>query len=224
MLQKLEKVSLAQQVYRQLEQKIKNGDWAVGARIPKESDLMDLFGVSRNTVREAVRALAQAGLLDIRQGDGTFVTATSELNAVLYKRMLSSSIIEILEVRHALEGEAAALACLKRSELELEEMIRYSRQCHSYFHAGDIDNFIKTDWILHQTIMAASHNQLLIDIYTSLFEKIQMSINSTIEMPNSYDIGHRGLVQAIADRKPEQALRAVDEYIEHLKGIHSSGE
>jgi DNA-binding FadR family transcriptional regulator len=224
MLQKLEKISLVQQVYSQIELMIKNGDWEIGARIPKEADLIELFGVSRNTLREAVRALVQVGLLDTKQGDGTFVTATSELNAILQKRMQNSTIIEILEVRHSLEREAASLACLKRTKLELKQMLHYSKMCRKYFDDHDIDNFVKTDWKLHQSIMTASHNQLLIDIYTNLFEKIQMSINSVTELPNSYDIGHSVLVHAIDEQDTKKAIWAVEDYILHLKKIHSSVE
>ena len=64
---------LADQVIAQLRTQITSGEWPVGSRIPTEVELVEQLGVARNTVREAVRALAHNGLLDIRQGSGTYV-------------------------------------------------------------------------------------------------------------------------------------------------------
>jgi len=74
---------LVDQVIDQLRQAIADGEWPVGQRIPAEPELVAALGVGRNTVREAVRALSHAGLLEVRQGDGTFVRATSELSGAL---------------------------------------------------------------------------------------------------------------------------------------------
>lgn len=71
--------ALADQVIAQLRAQITSGEWPMGSRIPTEPELVEQLGVARNTVREAVRALAHNGLLDIRQGSGTYVVATSEL-------------------------------------------------------------------------------------------------------------------------------------------------
>lgn len=70
---------LSDQVITELRNQITSGEWPVGSRIPTEPELVEQLGVARNTVREAVRALAHNGLLDIRQGSGTYVVATSEL-------------------------------------------------------------------------------------------------------------------------------------------------
>ena len=78
--------SLSDQVIARLRQQITSGAWPVGSRIPTEPELVTQLGVARNTVREAVRALAHNGLLDIRQGAGTWVIATSELAGVMQRR------------------------------------------------------------------------------------------------------------------------------------------
>src|ERR1044072_4487498 len=79
--------ALADQVISQLRAQITSGDWPVGSRIPTEPELVEQLGVARNTVREAVRALARNGLLDIRQGAGTYVVAHSELAGVMHRRV-----------------------------------------------------------------------------------------------------------------------------------------
>ncbi|MBW7458333.1 GntR family transcriptional regulator, partial [Paenibacillus sepulcri] len=79
MLQQPTRLTLVEQVARQIEAMIESGDWAVGTRIPAEPELMTQLQVSRNTLREAIRALIHAGLLKTRQGDGTYVSSSSAL-------------------------------------------------------------------------------------------------------------------------------------------------
>src|ERR1700754_829017 len=100
---------------------IRTGDWAVDQRIPPEPELVTMLGVGRNTVREAVRALAHAGLLDVRQGDGTFVRATSELSGAV-RRLCGTELREVLEVRRTLEVEGARLAATARTASELDRL------------------------------------------------------------------------------------------------------
>src|ERR1700760_2897957 len=91
------RTGLVEQVIEQMRDAIRTGDWAVDQRIPPEPELVTVLGVGRNTVREAVRALSHAGLLEVRQGDGTFVRATSELSGAV-RRMCGT---QLREVRHA---------------------------------------------------------------------------------------------------------------------------
>ncbi len=91
--------ALADQVITELRNQITSGEWPVGSRIPTEPELVEQLGVARNTVREAVRALAHNGLLDIRQGSGTYVIATSELAGVMHRRFADADPRHIAELR-----------------------------------------------------------------------------------------------------------------------------
>ena len=115
------RAGLVDQVIDQMRSAITTGEWRVGERIPTEPELVTALGVGRNTVREAVRALAHAGLLEVRQGDGTFVRATSELSGAV-KRLCGSELRDVLEVRRTLEVEGARLAATARTEFELDEL------------------------------------------------------------------------------------------------------
>src|SRR6478752_10615030 len=112
--------ALADQVIAQLRNQITTGEWPVGSRIPTEPELVEQLGVARNTVREAVRALAHNGLLDIRQGSGTYVVATSEFAAVMQRRFAGADARHVAELRSALEATAAALAAGRRTDQDLE--------------------------------------------------------------------------------------------------------
>ena len=98
--------ALSDQVIAALRAQITSGEWPVGARIPTEPELVEQLGVARNTVREAVRALAHNGLLDIRQGSGTYVVATSELAGVMHRRFADADPRHVAELRAALETSA----------------------------------------------------------------------------------------------------------------------
>src|SRR5215471_3153791 len=112
---------LVDQVIEQMRAAIADGDWVVDQRIPPEPELVTALGVGRNTVREAVRALAHAGLLEVRQGDGTFVRATSEISGAL-RRLVGEELREVLEVRRTLEVEGARLAAKHRTPEDIAHL------------------------------------------------------------------------------------------------------
>src|SRR6478736_2595755 len=114
--------ALADQVIDQLRNEITSGAWPVGSRIPTEPELVEQLGVARNTVREAIRALAHNGLLDIRQGSGTYVVAASELAGVMHRRFADADPRHVAELRSTLESSAARLAALRRTERDLKQL------------------------------------------------------------------------------------------------------
>src|SRR5690349_7687886 len=114
--------TLSDRVIARLRQQITSGSWPVGSRIPTEPELVTQLGVARNTVREAVRALAHNGLLDIRQGSGTWVVATSELAGVMHRRFAAADPGDVTELRSTLESSAARLAALRRTDRDLRQL------------------------------------------------------------------------------------------------------
>src|SRR5579871_4479237 len=114
--------TLSVQVARQIENLITSGVWPVGSRIPAEKDLVSQLLVSRNTVREALRSLVHTGLIEARVGDGTYVRAPSELAAPLVRRVQRGRFDDAIEVRAALEKQAAHLAALRRTSEEVARL------------------------------------------------------------------------------------------------------
>ncbi|SFI36648.1 DNA-binding transcriptional regulator, FadR family [Paenibacillus sp. UNC496MF] len=219
MLNKVTRTSLADQTYAEMERMIESGTWLLGSRIPSETALMEQLGVSRNTLREAVRAMVHVGLLETKQGDGTFVVATSELNAILRKRIRHSTVLETMEVRHALDRQAVALACLNRTDEDLAELRRCRDLCTASFREQSLERFVKADWQLHRAIVASAHNALMADIYANLFEEIQLSIASSTEFGSDSLVGHPGLLEAIEARNAGRAVAEVDAYIAVNKSL-----
>src|SRR5207245_1507727 len=100
---------------------IASGQWGPGTRLPREADLAAQLGLSRNSLREAVRALSLARVLEVRQGDGTYVSSLEPgelLEPTLFATHLlrGSTVLELFEVRRMLEPEAAATAALRADD------------------------------------------------------------------------------------------------------------
>ncbi|MEV5507335.1 FadR/GntR family transcriptional regulator [Streptomyces orinoci] len=159
---------LAGQVIDQLRNQITSGEWPVGSRIPTEPELVEQLGVARNTVREAVRALAHNGLLDIRQGAGTFVVATSELAGVMNRRFAQADPQEVAELRSALETKAAALAAHRRTEADLDRLETLLERRERAWRSGEADRFIDADAAFHAAVVTAAHNEVLAAVYADL--------------------------------------------------------
>jgi GntR family transcriptional regulator, transcriptional repressor for pyruvate dehydrogenase complex len=155
----------------QIRELVASGEWGPGTRLPREADLAAQLGLSRNSLREAVRALSNARILEVRQGDGTYV---SSLDAgELLEPTLSAThllrgrtVLELFEVRRMLEPEAAAMAAqladadvIAALGAELERMVA----------SGDrVDELVEADAAFHDVIAGAPGNGVLRALLRSL--------------------------------------------------------
>ncbi|MGG0844862.1 FadR/GntR family transcriptional regulator [Peribacillus simplex] len=219
-ISKTNRLSLVEQVVSQIESLIQSGEWQIGKQIPPEMDLIQQFDVSRNTLREAVRSLVYAGLLVTKQGKGTFVRSSSTLGAALQRRIQQSSLLETLEVRHALEREGAQLAALRRNQEDIERLRFYIKACSEAAEAKDIKAYEEADIQLHKSIMGSSHNDLLIDLYEHMEDSLHDSIHQIVEMSSDANLHlniHCNLVDAIIEQDVNRAIETVNEYIAQFK-------
>ncbi|HEY0806504.1 MAG TPA: FadR/GntR family transcriptional regulator [Pseudonocardiaceae bacterium] len=214
------RTGLVDQVIEQMRQAISSGDWAVDQRIPAEPELVSALGVGRNTVREAVRALSHAGLLEVRQGDGTFVRATSEISGAL-RRMCGSELREVLQVRKALEVEGAKLAATHRTAAELADLTTTLAERNRAVAQRRWDAAVDADTRFHLGVMRCSHNALLTELYQGLTEVVRASVAATSAQTDpGWTIEHDGLLAAIADGDPDRAIREAGEYLDELITYH----
>src|SRR5699024_7248800 len=150
--------SLVDSVVEQLRTAVEAGRWPVGEKLPVESALAESLSVGRNTVREAVRVLVHTGLLDTRQGDGTYVLSRVD-PAESLRRLRRTSLRDQLEMRIALEAEAARLAAKRRYTDDLKAMqsaLAARRQAGS-----NVDERIVHDHRFHTAVITAAHNPAL---------------------------------------------------------------
>lgn len=211
---------LVDQIIEQLREAIRHGEWPIGQRIPTEPELVRTLGVGRNTVREAVRALAHTGLLEVRQGDGTYVRATSEVSGAV-RRLCGTELREVLQVRRTLEVEGARLAATARTATELATLQQLLDERDRAFHERRLDDYVRTDAEFHLAVVEAGHNTLLTELHRGLNEAITASVATTTKtnLQDPTDIGHRGLLQAIADRDPDRAVAEASGFLNDLLAL-----
>ncbi|MFG2825682.1 FadR/GntR family transcriptional regulator [Kitasatospora sp. NPDC048365] len=198
---------LSDQVIAQLRAQITSGEWPVGSRIPTEAELVEQLGVARNTVREAVRALAHNGLLDIRQGSGTYVLATSELAGVMHRRFADADQAQVAELRATLETSAAGLAAVRRTERDLELLAAALGRREGAWHSGDAEDFVQADAAFHQAVVAAAHNDVLAAVYADLGEVMRAHLRYDVgpELIADRYVSHDGILDAIRERDAARA-------------------
>jgi DNA-binding FadR family transcriptional regulator len=213
-------MTLSAQVAEQVVGLITSGEWPVGTRIPPENALVGRLGVSRNTVREALRSLVHTGMLEARPGDGTYVKAPSELEAPLVRRARRARLEEAVEVRALLEQQAARLAAVRRTGRDvrrLEELLERQRRASE---ANDRAAYAEADAALHRAVVAAAGNEFLAEIYEFLGGALKLSVSPGLwdRMLAVEEVRHHAaLVEAIAAGSPDAAERAALTLIETLR-------
>ncbi|MGX1882434.1 FadR/GntR family transcriptional regulator [Streptomyces sp. NPDC055287] len=201
--------SLVDTVVDQLRAQLAEGEWAVGDRIPTEHELAEQLGVGRNTVREAVRVLVHGGLLESRQGNGTFVRSAADPAAVL-RGMRHANVLDVLELRVALEAEAARLAAVRRDEADLRALRHVLAELHEQG-----DRAADADLAFHLGVVEATHNAAFTEVYRFFSTQVHETLVTALgdhDMPPIDLAAHAALIDAIEAGDPaaaELAARAV---------------
>lgn len=220
MIKKTKRLTLVEQVAIQMEDLIEAGQWEVGSKIPAEPELMEKFDVSRNTLREAIRALVHAGLLETRQGIGTTVKSASTLGLALEKKIQKSDLMETLEVRLALEKEAAKLSAERRTMEDLNIIEECLTKCKEAATNKDSDYFINMDIEFHKSVVRATHNQMFIELYDHITDALQNSVHENMrarrQLEDEYAV-HTDLYEAIRVQDGHAAVLCVDAYLRKAK-------
>ncbi|PWW63269.1 FadR/GntR family transcriptional regulator [Actinokineospora spheciospongiae] len=218
---------LVEQAAERLREQITDGTWDIGTKLPGETTLAKTLGVGRSTVREAIRALAGAGLVQARQGAGVFVVATrSEQDWSI--RLRQAAITDVYEVRVLVEVAAAELAARRRTDDDLAA-IDAALAGRRAAAGGTTAEFVEADTALHAAVVAAAHNPVLTGLFTEFLPVLQRGLVDLVDLldlraddPNHGDAGHAELVAAIARGDAEAAGRALrDELEQTLAQLHA---
>ena len=204
----VKRYSLSKQVADQLEHMIESGEYAVGSKIPTESELMAMFNVSRNTLREAIQSLTSAGVLIVRQGDGTYVRSNNRFNANMNREYSRVSIQDIKETRNAMELTIVSLAAQRRTDEDMAEITSTFR--NRTLLQDTVKENSRADMEFHMAVAKASHNQILYDLYRSISSYLESQI-AELQAADDLDMKvidkyHEDLYYAILDKKPETAV------------------
>lgn len=205
----IKKRNLADELASRLVQKISEGEFPVGDRLPTEPELMTMFGVGRSTVREAIRNLSQTGLVRVQQGLGTFVEKVRQTpDESLSKRLLRAKGLELNEIRQLIELKIAEKAAMNRSEEDIETIRKHLEVRREMALANVPDKCIQADVNFHLSIAFAAKSEFLLELYKTLAEHLQnyfMELYISTESFVATQQMHESLLQSIVDQEPKLA-------------------
>lgn len=213
-------IKLADQVAQQLEAEIRQGRLQPGQRLPTEVMLVQQLGVSRTVVREAVSQLKSRGLVEVRQGSGVYAKApgAEPLNFDPQQSASQYAVVQIVEVRRALESEVAQLAAQRRSPVDLAHIRQAVDELALAVRAGK--DGVQEDVAFHRAIAKAACNPFLIRTldFLAQFQHGAMRVTRANEARRA-DFGeaviaeHAKIVTAIEDGDPQAARQAATEHM-----------
>ena len=210
-----DKKLLAYKVEAKLLKYIQDTPVLVSEKIPNEFELSELFNVSRNTIREAVKILASKGVLDVRQGSGTFVISSSRieddpLRLGRYNDKLQIAL-ELFDVRLMIEPDIAASAALNATDEEIEIMRRLCSEVEEIHRSGG--DTLRKDTELHTMIAKSGKNRVVQEMIPLIASAVYTSMNVTNRQLIEQGIeAHKNIVEAIASHDSEGARCAMIEH------------
>lgn len=223
------RVSLTQAAIDQIKGMIVRGELRPGDRLPKEIELAARLNLSRGSLREAVRALSLVRVLEVRQGDGTYVTSLKPellLESISFFTELQdeeASLHQILEARRMLEAGTAALAALLASP---DELATLERLVDEMPNLDDVEAFVENDLEFHRVIAVASRNDVVVALLDNLSSRTTRArVWRGLTQSRAYERTveeHRAIYEALAAKRGDIAsavmtahIASVASWIEH---------
>ena len=188
-----------------------------GDKLPNEMELADELGISRVTLREAVRMLCARGVVEIKRGRGTYVTAydVSDSNTDLTNlSAVAASHRDLLEIRMMLEPSSAFYAAKRATPEEVDTISDLCQKIEEQISRGE--NPLKTEQDFHNAIAMASHNRFMINLMPLIFKSIHSDITLFKESVMYSLRDHREIVSFIASKNAEAARSAMRMHILHI--------
>ncbi|AOS63047.1 FadR/GntR family transcriptional regulator [Actinoalloteichus hymeniacidonis] len=195
------------------------GELRPGDRLPREADLADRLGLSRNSLREAVRALSLIRVLDVRQGDGTYVTSLEP--SVLLEAMgfivdlhRDDSLLQFFEVRRILEPAAASLAAQSADDAQVADLAALLDDLGA---DPSVDQLLANDLEFHRRVASVSGNEVLVSLIETVSSRTQrariwrgLTENGAVQRTIAE---HRAILDAIRSRRPDLAAAAMTMHV-----------
>ncbi len=212
-----------EQIAEQIEHRIVSGTLRSGDRLPTERELAEQFQASRTAVREAMKTLAQKGLVEMRPGRGTIVIdgtsrAMQHSLGLLFRVGQAGRENNLVEVREILEPEIAALAAARVSEehiAALEEAVKIMDA-----NLEDAVTYIAADNAFHRTLARATHNDLILTFIDSIVGLLSEQRSQIFSVPGGSARGqvhHKRILDALLRRDPEAAREAMRAHLQQVR-------
>lgn len=202
---------------------IADGRLQPGDRLPSERELVKKLGVSRASLREAMRALEAMGIIEVKPGSGSFVrrAQAGQAGSSWVPWLLGhwQEIMELVELRQALETRAAHLAAMRASATQIEAIATTLDRMAAAIEAGDAEAIVVADKAFHEMVAEASGNKLIANVLNLANAALSETRGAILSLPGRPDKSlaeHRLIWEAITARDPERAAEAV---LHHIEGV-----
>jgi len=217
--QSLQSEKFSEQISRQLLQKIVEGGYQPGERLPAERDLATIFNVSRVVVRESISSLEAKGIINVRQGRGTTVNPIDEWNTLNPQVLLllhgDEVFDQLMETRRIIEPDLAALAAERITPVELELL-----RANSYLPEDDsLEEHVERDMSFHLQIAKATHNPVLLMVLSSTADLLREGRRRIFIVPGELSKArtwHQTIFSAIEKRDQHAAREAMAAHMEQV--------
>jgi DNA-binding FadR family transcriptional regulator len=219
----LRRLPLADQAAELMLDRVRTGTWPLDHRLPGEQALAAELGVGRSTVREAVRQLAGKGVLESRQGSGVYVVRV-EVGEDWEEVLRRGEIVDVLEVRGALETEAARLAATRRTPADLRAMTAALARRGEVPATASAQEYVDADLVFHRAVVDAAHNAVLTDLFATFLPRLRRAMVDMIELDGAGERhrhdqdAHEAILDAVRDRAAD---RAAVTSRRHLDSVHA---
>lgn len=221
----IQTVRVFEQIAEQIEKRILSGELRSGDRLPTERDLAEQFQVSRTAVREAMKILAQKGLVDMRPGRGTMVIDGAH-QAMQHSINLAMKLKlgevggsnNLVEVREILETEIAALAAARATEKEIAIMRGAVKVMDESLN--DADTFITADNTFHEALAQGTQNTLILILVNSIVNLLSEQRKQIFEVeggPQRGQLHHKKILESIIRRDPQAAREAMRAHLRQVR-------
>lgn len=214
-VQSVKRNGLTDQVIAQVRKLVADGTYRVGDRLPAEGDLSEMFGVGRSTIREAMRVLSNRGLVEVRHGEGTYVTSRT-ISESLEERLERAMLTDIYEARLYLELALCELAAQRRDNKDVAAMRICLKQRSESAHAGDVPAYADADFAFHLAVAKAAKSPALYDVYDAFVRTVRAPLIHAVTpdyIRGERDLLHAQLCEAIAEGNAQAARRLVRSHL-----------
>ena len=218
----IKKSAIAEEISNRLLLMIKEKQLSPGDKLPPERELAGMLGVSRPSLREALRALSIMNIIEIRQGDGTYVTSlepdllVEHLDFVL--SLDDSTLLQLLEARKIVEVGIASLAARRINPVQKKQLETLHKE--STLRVNDYNAFLEVDLKLHEIITEAAGNPFLKRFMTSLSRLGLASRRRTAQIPGVRQqtvLDHEQIIFALGNHDAETAALAMHQHLENIE-------
>ena len=221
---KIQKSTVSQIIVEQIQEKLLKGELKAGQKLPPERQLAEMLGVSRSSLREAMRALQYMGILEIRQ-DGAHLCENLSLLSDHFKLtylLKQFSVMELIEARKLVEAEIVRLAAERATAEDKETIAEAFEETLRYQETGEEKDFLMTDFAFHRAIAEAAQNSVLVEMLNAIRDLLLEVNLDVIKRPNQVQVAtafHEKIMKAILSGNAREASGVM---LDHLTNVEEA--